>query len=325
MTSTPASSNQINAMTVENVFPTPPTGQPDAGTLFRLKRTLSPPPKRLLPRERAQSTPPETTRSNQFGILTKGTDGQWPDMASLESSWQRLHLSKKKSQYFEGAFAYREPNNTAKERILKDSVVLAEIRLNYSLDSEKEFLIDLSFRLSEIYQRPESCIMVLMTTDVSMLLGGNSEPAYHLMITALPSEIAATKNKRSTRLLQDFILDTLQIPQGRGVVQFQAVTEENLATNGMTALQEIEQLERQPPEEDGRFTAVSRQSRRSKKSTGPALTERIKSSIPSLRSTTPSRQQYNTVHLGESKSTEASGLGRKRVKRRQSILAFFKR
>lgn len=158
-----------------------------------------------------------------------------------------------------------------------------------------------------------------------MLLGGNAEPSYHLMITALPSEIAATKNKRCTHLLQDFILDTLQISPNRGVLQFQAVTEENLATNGMTALQEIEQLERQPIEEDGRFRAISRQSRRSKKSSVPAFTERIRSGIPSLRSTTPSRQQYSTIQMGESKSTEASGLGKKRVKRRQSILAFFKR
>lgn len=167
--------------------------------------------------------------------------------------------------------------------------------------------------------------MVVIITKVAMLLAGNSEPAYHLKITALPSEIAATKNKRSTHLLQDFILDALQISPRRGVVQFQPVTEENLATNGITALQEIEQLERQPIEEGGCFTAISKQSRRSKKSSAPAFTERIKSGIPSLRSTTPSQQQYSTIELGESKSTEASGPGRKRVKRRQSILAFFKR
>ncbi|KAK5544562.1 hypothetical protein LTR23_004326 [Exophiala sp. CCFEE 6169] len=314
-------------MTIENVFPTPPTVENASDTIFRLRGTLSPPPKRILAQERAQSTPPEITHCNQFGILTKSAEGQLSDVASLESSWQRLHLSKKRSQYYEGAFAHREPNNTAKERVVKDSVVLAEIKLNCCLESEKEFLIDLSFRLSEIYQRPASCVMVMVTTEVAMLLGGNSEPAYHLTITALPSEIAATKNKRSTHLIQDFMLDTLHIPPKRGVVQFQAVAEENLATNGITTLQEIEQLERQSIEEDGRFSrAISRQrSRRSKKSSAPAFTERVRAGIPSLRSATPSHQQFGTVGAGESKSTEASGPGRKRVKRRQSILAFFRR
>ncbi|KIW40313.1 uncharacterized protein PV06_07520 [Exophiala oligosperma] len=118
-------------MAVENVFPTPPAGQPESDGVFRLKGTLSPPPRRLLPRERAQSTPPEITRSNQFGILTKSTDGRFLEVGSLESSRQKSHLSRKKSQYFEGAFAYREPNNTARERIVKDSVILAEIKLNY--------------------------------------------------------------------------------------------------------------------------------------------------------------------------------------------------
>lgn len=194
------------------------------------------------------------------------------------------------------------------------------------LESEKEFLIDLSFRLSEIYQRPPSCIMVIITTEVAMLLGGNSEPAYYLTITALPYEIAATKNKRSTHLIQDFMLDTLQIIPKRGVVRFDAVAEESLATNGMTALQEIEQLERQSSEEDGFLRAISRQrSRRSKKSSVPAFTEKVKAGFPSFRAGTPSHQYFNTFGPGETKSTEASGLGGKRVKRRQSILAFFKK
>ncbi|EXJ87465.1 hypothetical protein A1O3_04425 [Capronia epimyces CBS 606.96] len=327
MPSTPSSNSRINATAVENAFPTPSTGD-SSDAFYRIKGStgMSPAPKRMINQNRAQSTPPEITHSTQFGILTKSTDGHLSDVASLERSWQRLHLSKKKSQYYSDAFASREPTNTAKDRVAKDSVVLAEIKLNCCLESEKEFLIDLSFRLSEIYQRPASCIMAMASTEVTMLLGGNSEPAYHLTITALSSEIAATKNKRSTHLIQDFVLDTLQIPPKRGVVHFEAVAEENLATNGMTALQEIEQLERQSNEEDGLLRALSQhRSRRNKKSSIPALTERVKSGFPSFRAATPGNQYFNTAATVETKSTEASGPGRKRVKRRQSILAFFRK
>lgn len=166
----------------------------------------------------------------------------------------------------------------------------------------------------------------MVSTGIPMLLGGNSDPAYHLTITALPSEIAATKNKRSTHLIQDFILDTLQIPPKRGVVQFDQVAEENLATNGVTALQEIEQLERQSSEEDGILRALSRQrSRRSKKSSAPAFTDKLRTGFPSFRANTPSQHLCNLAETAEIKSTEASGPGRKRVKKRQSILGFFRK
>ncbi|EXJ54864.1 uncharacterized protein A1O5_12930 [Cladophialophora psammophila CBS 110553] len=326
MTSTPSSASRINATAIENAFPTPPTGDNCSESAFHLKGRMSPAPHKFLPVPRAQSTPPELTHSSQFAILTKSSHGQTSDVASLEHSWNRLRLSKKRSQYYDGAFAYREPNNTAKERVAKDWVILAEIKLNCCVESEKEFLIDLSFRLSEIYQRPASCIMAMVTTDIPILLGGNSEPAYHLTITALPSEIAATKNKRSTHLIQDFIHDTLQIPPKRGVVRFDAVPEENLATNGMTALQEIEQLERQSNDEDGMMRALSRQrSRRSKKSSAPTFAERFRVGLPSIRSTTPSTQFFNTIETTEIKSAMASGPGKKRVKERQSILGFFRK
>ncbi|OAP64241.1 hypothetical protein AYL99_00213 [Fonsecaea erecta] len=250
MTSTPSTTSRIHATAIENAFPTPPAGDNAQEGAFDLKGRMSPSPHKFSLLQRAQSTPPELTHSNQFTLLAKNSKGQPSDLASLEQSWSRLRLSKKRSQYYDDAFAYRESNNTAKERVAKDWVILAEVKLNCCLESEKGFLIDLSFRLSEIYQRPASCIMVMVTTDIPILLGGNSEPAYHLTITALASEIAATKNKRSTHLIQDFIHDTLQIPPKRGVVRFDAVTEENLATNGMTALQEIEQLERRSNDED---------------------------------------------------------------------------
>lgn len=161
-----------------------------------------------------------------------------------------------------------------------------------------------------------------------MLLGGILEPAYNVTITALPSEIAATKNKRSAHLIQEFMLDNLDIGPRRGVVKFEAVGEENLATNGVTALQEIEELERQSVDEDGVLRAISRQSRRTKKSSSgaPIFTERVRAGLPSLRAGTPSYQQYTTITTdSNTKSTDASGPLKKRIKTRKSILSFFKR
>ena len=80
--------------------------------------------------QRAQSTPPELTNDSRFRSLTRGTGGDLPDTSGFEQSWSRRELSKKKSQYYSEAFAYREPSNTAKERVVKDSVILAEVKMN---------------------------------------------------------------------------------------------------------------------------------------------------------------------------------------------------
>ena len=162
--------------------------------------------------------------------------------------------------------------------------------------------------------------MVMVSTEVAILIGGNSEPAYYLTVTALSSEIAATKNKRSTGSIQNFMQESLGIKQQRGVVRFEPVVEENLATNGMTALQEIEQLQRKSVEEDGTMRGGSRQTRRSKKSIKPFGSERDKTSTPQSRTGTPSLFADRTK---DSASTEVSVPRKKRIRQRRSILAFF--
>lgn len=129
--STPSSSSHINAMVVENAFSTPPHGEAAKDARFRRYGTLSPAEERLKYVQRAQSTPPEITHAYQYGTLIKSTDAQLSDVARLEHTWQRMHLSKKKSQYYTDAFAHRESNNSAKERVAKDSTILAELKMNY--------------------------------------------------------------------------------------------------------------------------------------------------------------------------------------------------
>lgn len=308
-------------------FPTPPEdgfGTPLLTPSHRVKGRMSPAPNKLLEMVRASSTPPDIGFPQRRKTTPRDSSNGLISVTNLEQSWKKQELSKKKSQYYDEAFAYREPNNSAKDRVSRDSVVTAAVKLNCHLEKQQEFLLDLSFQLSEIYQRPESSIMVMVLPEIPMLLGGCNESCYHLTITALPSEVAPTKNKRCTHLLQSFMRDTLNIDCRRGIVRFEAVPEENLATNGMTALQEIEEMERTPEDQDGVLRTISRQTTRmGKKSIMPIFTERGKTPAPS--DSTPSRVQFNSEETGGSKRSEVSGPERKRVKRRKSIMAFFKK
>jgi hypothetical protein len=166
--------------------------------------------------------------------------------------------------------------------------------------------------------------MTLVETDVHMILGGSTEPAYSMTISALTPEIAATKNKRSAYLLQHFMHDTLKIEPRRGVIRYQAITEENLATNGMTALQEIEQLERQSHEGEGGFGALSRQKSRKARRSNILNAER-KTPTPGSRAMTPSLTPAPHQGTTSARLSETLGMGRWKLKPRKSIFGFFRR
>lgn len=154
-----------------------------------------------------------------------------------------------------------------------------------------------------------------------MLFGGSSEPAYYLTITALASEIAPTKNKRSTALVQDFMHESLDIAPRRGIIRFEPVPEENLATNGMTALQEIEEITRNSSDDGRALRTLSRsRTRKCKRSYTPGLMDR-KPAITHL-------VKQGKLSAGENDGTKLSDTTiseKKRLKRRKSIMAFFGR
>jgi hypothetical protein len=73
------------------------------------------------------------TSSKGKGPLAQDLDRGTPGDAQFFSTnkaprWNEL--SKKKSQFYDDAFACREPNSSARERVLRESVVMAEIRTN---------------------------------------------------------------------------------------------------------------------------------------------------------------------------------------------------
>ena len=46
------------------------------------------------------------------------------------STPQQKEFARKKSQYYQEQFAYRESNTSAKERVTKDSMIMADVRTN---------------------------------------------------------------------------------------------------------------------------------------------------------------------------------------------------
>jgi len=49
---------------------------------------------------------------------------------SLGKTPERRELAKKKSQYYDDAFAVRESNTSARERVHRESMVMVEVRTN---------------------------------------------------------------------------------------------------------------------------------------------------------------------------------------------------
>jgi hypothetical protein len=186
-------------------------------------------------------------------------------------------------------------------------------------------LIDLSFRVSEIYHRPEASVMVLVATDIPMVIGGSSEPAYTMTVTALAPEIAPTKNKRSAHLLQQFMQESLCISPNRGVVRYDAVPESNLATNGMTALQEMENMDRESHDGTSAFRTLSRTKSRSKRSSMQNTADSGRALAPNLRSATPSFKPSAVFETSASKLLTPTDTSKRKMRPRKSIFDIFRK
>lgn len=161
-------------------------------------------------------------------------------MASTHSvaSQQRKH-------YYEEQFQYKEnTSGSLKDRVQRESPVIAELRTNVIIKDEFTLVTDLSYHLAARYTRPESAIMVKVDHSACLAMGGKFDPCYLLTITALPANMGPTMNKRNAALIQSFMSEILSVPPERGIVRFQPMPEENLATNGTTLLGEVERQEK---------------------------------------------------------------------------------
>lgn len=103
--------------------------------------------------------------------------------------------------------------------------------------------------------------MVKVDHSACLALGGTFDPCYILTITAVPSHMGPTMNKRNAALIQSFMADILSVPPERGLLKFLSIPEENFATNGTTMLGEMERQEKQiRPDVARSMTAPSRKS-----------------------------------------------------------------
>lgn len=108
--------------------------------------------------------------------------------------------------------------------------------------------------------------MITVNHSACLLLGGSFEPTYILTINALPVQVQPMTNKRNAALIQTFMAESIGVPADRGIVKFIPIVEENLATNGMTILGEIERLERQQADENGTTNVKRGRTKNSRKS-----------------------------------------------------------
>ncbi|KAI1393403.1 Tautomerase/MIF [Hypoxylon trugodes] len=162
------------------------------------------------------------------------------DPTSTRKSQLHPELSKKRSAYFESEFAAanRDPD-PARARIQSEAIVMADLRTNVMIKDEFTFITDLSYHLSNRYQRPVSSIVINLNHGCCMMFGGSFEPAYTLTIHAIPSLVQPTTNKRNAALIQRHIHETLGVVISRGYVRFVATPEENVANGGKTIAAEI--------------------------------------------------------------------------------------
>lgn len=167
-----------------------------------------------------------------------------------------------------------------------------------------------------------------MQDKTVLLFGGSFEPAYLLSVTALPSEIAPSKNKRTTALLQEFLRESTGIAANRGVIRFTPIDESNLGTNGLTALAQMEGLGKGASDDHSSIagsTVTRNGSKRSRKMPKkPTLTPPMEVKSPPNVLTPPQSQDNSPDELLGGPSISAPSAERKQVKRRKSFMAFFR-
>jgi hypothetical protein len=97
-----------------------------------------------------EGSPSAITREERR--ITRNIDWGTPGDQAISSESktpQQRELARKKSQYYEDAFATREPSSSARERVTKESLIYADVRTNVivSMLSRRTFTLLINFRL----------------------------------------------------------------------------------------------------------------------------------------------------------------------------------
>ncbi|KAI7186829.1 hypothetical protein KC363_g6370 [Hortaea werneckii] len=188
------------------------------------------------------------------------------DIAAARKSAHRSSMShqyntagKHRSQYYEDQLRYKDSEaGSVREKVQRESPVVAELKTNVIIKDEYTLVTDLSYHLAQRYTRPDSSIMIKVDHSACLALGGTFDPCYILNVTTVPSSMGPSINKRNAALIQSFMADILSVPSDRGIVKFTPIEEVNYAMNGTTMHGEIERLEKHQAENGGVGNAVRR-------------------------------------------------------------------
>ncbi|KAH8909970.1 Tautomerase/MIF [Coniochaeta sp. PMI_546] len=208
-------------------------------------KTLSPPPtgtQRSFAERKAHISRPTPLKIIEGNDNMCDIDRLPPGHVSAKKVSQgKPELTKQRSHYFEDAFAVKEVN-PAKDRVLSESIVMADVKTNVIINDEFTFITELSYLLSTRYQRPISSIVVTLQHGTCMVFGGTFDPAYVLSIFALPIQLQPTTNKRNAALIQKHLEEVLGVRPSRGFLRFIPTLEDNTARNGKTLAGEIDEV-----------------------------------------------------------------------------------
>ncbi|KAK7433096.1 hypothetical protein QQZ08_000025 [Neonectria magnoliae] len=251
------------------------------------------------------------------------------DVTKVARKKSRPELAKKRSLYFEEAFASKE-KDVLGDTVRDEAIVLAEIKTNVVHD-EFTFVKELSQHLAVRYHRPLGSIVVTLRHSACIFFGGCCDPAYILTIEALSNLVQPATNKRNVVLLQQHMQQALGVPFSRGYVRFVPILEECSGWKGKTVAGVIAETAGQA------WIGMENQARKSKtvkdspseKSTSP----RAKSASPAkspltadaktsndgapVRDTSPALEAEKDTG---SQSTSSKMLEPKALKRRKSFI-----
>ncbi|KAL2139593.1 hypothetical protein VTI28DRAFT_4934 [Corynascus sepedonium] len=195
-------------------------------------------------REKPQPPSPLIEGNQHMRHIDRAPPGDIVRRASKARPREDLARQKSKRMYFEDAFS-TSTASPARERVHGDAIVMAEVKTNMIVRDELTLITDLACQLATRYRRPVSSVVVTLHQGACMLFAGTLDPAYAMVVRALPSQLRPATNKRNAALLQRHMEDALGVPPHRGILCFVPVPEEHLACGGRTVAGEIEELERE--------------------------------------------------------------------------------
>nr|POE52463.1 hypothetical protein CFP56_78861 [Quercus suber] len=129
--------------------------------------------------------------------------------------------------------------------------------------------------------------MVKVDHSACLALGGTFDPCYMLTLTSVPSQSGPLSNRRNAAAIQSFMADILSVPADRGIIKFDTVVENNIATNGNTLAGQNELMEKQNHE--GTQIAMKR-----------AITSASRKSVPSFKHSAGRVDAHDQVPNGQS-------------------------